>query len=147
MVTSLFVVLMALVILAIVVRLVEARVAFFPSAGEDVTPSEFEVPYTADYVMSADGERLRVWALPREEARASVVYFHGNGGNLSIWAPILAGIHREGYAVYAIDYRGYGLSTGRPSERGLFRDVDAFVPWARDRVPAGLPVVYWGRSL
>src|SRR5688572_8725241 len=103
MVTSLFVVLMALVILAIVVRLVEAR--------------------------------------------ASVVYFHGNGGNLSIWAPILAGIHREGYAVYAIDYRGYGLSTGRPSERGLFRDLDAFVPWARDRVPAGLPVVYWGRSL
>ena len=63
---------------------------------------------------------------PREGMpRAHIVYFHGNGGNLSIWAPILAGVARRGYTVTAFDYRGYGNSTGRPGESGLYRDVDA----------------------
>ena len=64
--------------------------------------------------------------MPAEVApRALVLYFHGNGGNLSVWLPILAGVAREGFTVAAIDYRGYGKSSGTPSEKGLYRDVDA----------------------
>lgn len=126
------------VLLAIAVRLMEARFAFFPLAGEDVTPADFNIPFDAAFVTTSDDQRLRVWSLRHQEARAVVVYFHGNGGNLAIWAPILAGIHREGYTVHAVDYRGYGLSTGSPSERGLFRDVEAFVAWAWEGVPAGV---------
>ncbi len=90
---------------------------------------------------------VAVIALLVRLSESGFAYFHGNGGNLSIWAPILAGIARQGYAVTAFDYRGYGNSTGRPSERGLYRDVDAIVErfWSEPR-PAG-PVVYWGRSL
>lgn len=137
----------ALVALGVVVRLIEARFAFFPLAGEDLTPADLAVPYEASVVTTSDDQRLRVWSLPHEEARAVVVYFHGNGGNLSIWAPILVGIHRQGYTVHAVDYRGYGLSTGTPSERGLFRDVEAFVAWAWQRPGGRVPLVYWGRSL
>ncbi len=75
-----------------------------------------------------------------------MLYFHGNGGNLSIWLPILAGIVRQGYTVAAFDYRGYGASTGRPTERGLYTDVDAVLQWAYDSAP-GAATVYWGRSL
>jgi len=63
-----------------------------------------------------------------------------------VWAPILAGIHRRGYAIHAFDYRGYGESTGRPSEQGLYRDVDAALGWAWEGAGQA-PLVYWGRSL
>jgi uncharacterized protein len=129
------------------VRWLEPRFAFFPSAGETSTPAELGAPFVADTVATSDGERLRVWVLPHERARAFVVYFHGNGGNLSVWMPILVGVQRRGFTVLAFDYRGFGLSTGRPTENGLYRDVDAIVEYAWRRSGSAAPIVYWGRSL
>ena len=137
----------ALAAIAILVRAVEARFAFFPSAGEHATPDDLGLTFERATLSTSDGEHLRAWLLPNPAARALVVYFHGNGGNLSVWLPILAGLQRQGFTVAAIDYRGYGASTGRPSERGLYRDVDAALEWASRLVKPGLPVLYWGRSL
>src|ERR1019366_2383537 len=125
---------------------VKFAVALFPALGETVTPREFGVDYTPLSIATRDGERLRAWALIHPAPRAQVVYFHGNGGNLSVWAPILAVIARHGYSVLAVDYRGYGVSTGRPSERGLYRDVDAVLEQFWGSTPRR-PVMYWGRSL
>jgi len=134
-------------LLMLLVRAVEPHFAFFPAPGEDVTPLDFGQRFDPLTVETADGERLHAWHLSADSPRASVVYFHGNGGNLSVWAPILASLPRRGYSVLAVDYRGYGLSTGHPSERGLYRDVDAVLERAwRDR-DHRLPIVYWGRSL
>ena len=135
-----------LVVLILIVRLLESRFAFFPALGETVTPREFGVDYTPLSIATRDGERLRGWALIHPAPRAQVVYFHGNGGNLSVWAPILAVIARHGYSVLAVDYRGYGVSSGSPSERGLYRDVDAVLEQVWSATPRR-PVVYWGRSL
>src|SRR5262245_1221511 len=138
----------ALAVVAGIVRLVELRLAFFPLAGEDETPAQHGVSHTPFTLATSDGERIQGWHLSRADAQAQVVYFHGNGGNLSIWSDILAGLARQGYDVIAIDYRGYGKSTGRPSEAGLYRDVDAVIAFAHDRLRrADLPLVYWGRSL
>lgn len=137
----------ALLGLAAMVRVLEPKLAFFPSKGEMRTPAEFGVPFERSSIRSADDVELHAWFLPHPEPRAHVLYFHGNGGNLSVWAPIVSEIQRRGYSVRAIDYRGYGLSTGRPSEKGLYRDVDAAVAWARDASPRGAPVIFWGRSL
>jgi fermentation-respiration switch protein FrsA (DUF1100 family) len=137
----------ALAAIAILVRAVEARFAFFPSAGEQQTPEDLGLTFEPATLTTSDGERLRAWVLPSPTAKALVVYFHGNGGNLSVWLPILAELHRQGFTVAAIDYRGYGASTGRPSEKGLYRDVDAALEWAAGLVTPGRPVVYWGRSL
>jgi fermentation-respiration switch protein FrsA (DUF1100 family) len=136
-----------LVALAVLVRLLEPRLAFFPLAGETETPRDFGVDYEPLSISTEDGEQLRAWSMVRPDSRASVLYFHGNGGNLSIWAPILTGIALRGYSVLALDYRGYGMSTGRPTERGLYRDVEAAVARFWADVPQGTPVVYWGRSL
>src|SRR6185503_8191536 len=89
------------------VRWLEPRFAFFPSAGESTTPSEFGVGFTPLTLPTADGERLSAWLLTVADPRAFVVYFHGNGGNLSIWAPILSDLASHGYDVLAVDYRGY----------------------------------------
>jgi uncharacterized protein len=132
-------------VLALLARSIEARFAFFPSAGELETPADAGVAFEAATIRTRDGERLHGWFLPHPHARALVVYFHGNGGNLSVWLPVLAAIHRQGYAVRAFDYRGYGLSSGSPGERGLYADVEAALEWAAadDRAPT----IYWGRSL
>lgn len=133
--------------LAILVRWLEPRLAFFPFAGETETPRDFGLPFDAVTIRTADGEHLRAWRIEAPSAKARIVYFHGNGGNLSNWAPILAGIAGRGYSVFAIDYRGYGLSSGRPTERGLYRDVDATLPVAWPAADPRVPIVYWGRSL
>ncbi len=145
-------------VLALLVRMVEPRLAFYPLAGESTTPADFGLAYQTLSVTTRDGERLHGWRLApqlsgeggpaaRENPRAHIVYFHGNGGNLSIWAPILAGLARRGYAVTAFDYRGYGSSAGRPSERGLYRDADAVLERFWSGPPLQGPVIYWGRSL
>jgi fermentation-respiration switch protein FrsA (DUF1100 family) len=137
-----------LVAVILLVRLVEPALAFFPTAGEDVTPADHGAPFRADTILTSDREHLRVWHLVHSAPQARIVYFHGNGGNLSMWSPILADLWRQGYDVIAVDYRGYGVSTGRPTESGLYRDVDATLAFVGERAPAiAAPLVYWGRSL
>jgi pimeloyl-ACP methyl ester carboxylesterase len=139
---------LAAVVVGWLVRSYEAKLAFFPTRGEDATPGAYGAPFTPMTVATTDGERLRVWHLTHEKPRARVVYFHGNGGNLSLWSDILVAIARRGFEVVAFDYRGYGLSTGTPSEQGLYRDVEAVLGLVHDRLRrSDIPLVYWGRSL
>jgi fermentation-respiration switch protein FrsA (DUF1100 family) len=133
--------------LALFVRWLEPRMAFVPFTGEDVTPRTFGLAFEPLTIATADGERLRAWRIDAPSPRARILYFHGNGGNLSNWAPILAAIVRRGYSVAAVDYRGYGVSTGRPTERGVYRDADAFVRAVWTDADARVPTIFWGRSL
>ena len=97
------------------------------------------------------GERIVAWAhadpgLPAE--RPAVVFFHGNGENLETMR--MAGLYEElarlGIAWIAIDYPGYGRSTGSPSEAGVMAAADAAVAWVRERHP-DRPLVLCGWSL
>ena len=137
-----------LVVLTWLIRQAEPRFAFFPFPGEDTTPQQFGVNFTPLTIATPDGERLRAWHLPRADAMAQVVYFHGNGANLSVWSDVLVGLWQHRLDVVAVDYRGYGLSTGTPSERGLYTDVEATIGHVQTQLRrADLPLVYWGRSL
>jgi hypothetical protein len=137
------------VLLMGLVSMLEPKLVFFPYKGEDQTPASFRIPYSVVHIDTSDGERLVAWQLEPAEAVADVLYFHGNGGNLSVWLPALAGLHHHGLRVLAVDYRGYGLSTGTPSEQGLYRDAEAVVRHAAGRRggDARRPLVFWGRSL
>jgi fermentation-respiration switch protein FrsA (DUF1100 family) len=137
----------AIAALALLVRWIEPRFAFYPTPGETESPRDYGVPYEALDIVTPEGGRLRAWIMRAQNPRARVVYFHGNGGNLSNWAPILTGIVRHGYSVFAFDYRGYGLSTGRPTERGLYQDIDNVVRRAWSDDTGAVPTIYWGRSL
>jgi hypothetical protein len=141
-------VVVSIVGVALLVRRFEPRFAFFPFAGESRTPESFGMPYTALTIETSDGERLRAWHLRRPDAVAQVVYFHGNGGNLAVWSDVLVGVARHGYDVVAIDYRGFGLSTGAPTEQGLYRDVDATLAYVDAHLRrSDVPLIYWGRSI
>ena len=132
---------------ALLVRWVEPKIAFYPTRGETETPRAYGVPFEAQDIVTPEGDHLRAWIMRAPNARANIVYFHGNGGNLSNWAPILTGIVQHGYSVFAFDYRGYGMSSGRPTELGLYHDVGIIANRALNDVTDDVPRIYWGRSL
>lgn len=137
-----------LLALKLMVIWLEPRMAFFPLPGVQETPAAAGLPYVDVKIRTADGETLHAWWMEHPEPRAQVVFWHGNGGNLSLWLDALVALRRRGLSVLAADYRGYGASTGRPTERGLYRDAEAVTRefHARFRRP-GRPVLYWGRSI
>ncbi|MFN2444195.1 MAG: alpha/beta hydrolase [Vicinamibacterales bacterium] len=130
------------------VRGVERRLAFYPLDGEPMTPATLGAPFEPRTIETADGERVRLWKFSAAQPRALVVYFHGNGGNLSLWSDVLVSLWQRRLDVVALDYRGYGVSTGTPSESGLYADVDATLRFVHaDARQPGVPLIYWGRSL
>jgi hypothetical protein len=141
-------ILVILVTLKVVVWLMEPRMAFFPIRGVQGTPAGFGLPFTDVSIPTPDGETLHAWWLEHPQPRGQVLFWHGNGGNLSLWLDVIAELRRRGFSVLAADYRGYGGSTGRPSERGIYVDGDAAVALFNKRLrTSGAPVIFWGRSL
>jgi fermentation-respiration switch protein FrsA (DUF1100 family) len=134
--------------LKLLVGRLEPRAAFFPMRGEQANPGDAGIRFERVVVNTEDGERLSAWWIPGPPGAPEVLFFHGNGGNLSVWGDAVIGIAGQGWSVFALDYRGYGLSTGQPTETGLYKDADAALAefWTH-RHHASAPVLYWGRSL
>jgi fermentation-respiration switch protein FrsA (DUF1100 family) len=99
-------------------------------------------------LLTDDGIRLHGWFVPAPEARAVLLYFHGNAGNISYRLERIALFQRLKLSVLILDYRGYGKSAGRPSEDGTYRD--AMAAWRHltgERGVAPEKIVVFGRSL
>ncbi len=77
------------------------------------------------YFPSLDGTRLNGWYIPAEENHPTIVFAHGNGGNLAFYQPVIQAFVSHGYGVFTFDYRGYGKSEGTPSEEGVYEDFEA----------------------
>ena len=93
-----------------------------------------------------DGERVIAWHVAPRDGRPVVLYFHGNGGSLASRAGRFAALTADGTGLVALSYRGYGGSTGRPTEQGLIRDAEAVHAFAVARYPAAR-LIPWGESL
>ena len=101
--------------------------------------------YSVRHITEPDGTRLTLWRTDAASAKAPViVFFYGNAGVLSDFAPIGAVLHGEGYGIVLASYRGYPPNAGAPSEDGLMTDARAVLA----SLPRGHgPVVLWGQSL
>jgi fermentation-respiration switch protein FrsA (DUF1100 family) len=97
---------------------------------------------------STDGTKLFGWLVEVERPLGTLLWCHGNAGNIIHRLENLAELYRLGLSVFLFDYRGYGRSEGRPSEDGLYRDAEAAYLYLRQerQVPASRLVVF-GRSL
>lgn len=93
---------------------------------------------------TADGERVLAWHVPPRGDKPLVVYFHGNGGALNLRADRFKRLTAEGIGLLALSYRGYGGSSGKPTEAGLIADARAAYAYAAERYPR---IVLWGESL
>ena len=96
---------------------------------------------------TTDGETLVAWYFPPKDGRPLILYFHGNGGALVDRVPRFRLFTARGYGVLAVSYRGYGGSTGWPTENGLMQDGDAAYREARARGYDGNRIVLMGASL
>ena len=125
----------------------EHSMLYHPTPLSGGTPRDFGLPFQELALKTADGETLGAWFCPRPEQEAPVLlFFHGNAGNREDRLHNVAGLWQAGISVLIFDYRGYGESTGRPSEAGLLADGLAAFDWLKDQVrPRG--IVLFGRSL
>jgi uncharacterized protein len=102
-------------------RLLLHRLLYFPDRAVPPTPA-----IAADVEIDSDGERLHGWWVGAAgRARGHVLFCHGNGGNIGDRLPHVRLLAEAGLDVLAFDYRGYGRSSGRPSEQGTYRDAQA----------------------
>lgn len=113
--------------LSLVLCLAGCTTAFFqPSTAIYQTPGQFGLEYEPVEPRAADGTELFAWFLPaRGEARATVLYLHGNAENISAHFANVAWLPARGFNVLALDYRGYGGSAGTPTLAGVQLDIDA----------------------
>lgn len=128
----------------------QEKLLYYPQLGREMhaTPGDHGLAYEPLTLLTPDNERLDGWFVPKERARASVLILHGNAGNISHRLDTIAMFHRLGYNVLIFDYRGYGRSTGKPSEVGLYRDAQAAWEYlARQRGVPPERIILFGESL
>ena len=124
---------------------------YFPSSyphGDWGAPQREGVTVEDVELQTQDGIGIHAWYFPNEEAEVTILFFHGNAGNLSDrfhWMTKLAEIPAN---ILIVDYRGYGKSEGRPSEAGIYLDAEAAWDWltGEKKMPAEKIVIY-GNSL
>jgi fermentation-respiration switch protein FrsA (DUF1100 family) len=133
---------------ALLLFLMQGRMLFLPSGELWATPAAAGLPFEEVWLETADSERLHAWWVPHPEARGTVLFSHGNAGNISHRVDSLELFHALAVNVLIYDYRGYGQSAGRPTEAGLYRDGEAALAWLEQArgVPAAA-VVQFGRSM
>ena len=121
---------------------------YFPDSTIYQDPGDFGLEFEDVYLTTSDGVRIHGWFVPGSGG-PTLIWFHGNGGNISNRADNIAGLNRRlGVSILIIDYRGYGLSDGSPNEQGTYLDAEAAVTHALSRPDVDPErVVLFGRSL
>jgi uncharacterized protein len=128
---------------------IEKRFIFFPEKRIVSTPADAGLDFEELYLSTPDGVRIHAWFIPAPDSRKTLLWFHGNGGNIS---------HRVGHlrllrqalkiSVLMVEYRGYGQSDGTVTEEGTYRDALTAYDYllTRPEIERGAIVVY-GQSL
>lgn len=131
--------------------LFQSRQVYFPdlpSREVDATPADLGLAYEALKLTTADGETLEAWYLPATGGGRTLLYLHGNGGNMGHRLDAMAMFHSLGLNVLIFDYRGYGDSTGKPDEDGTYQD--ALAAWRHLTLQRGISpdrIALYGESL
>jgi hypothetical protein len=124
------------------------RLVYFPSRVHDGgTPAALGLAYEDVVLRADDGVRLHAWLVRAPAAQHTVLFLHGNAGNISHRLDKLAVLTDAGADVLLLDYRGYGASEGTPDEAGTYRDADAAYGWLLGRGVAAGDLVVYGESL
>ncbi len=137
----------ALYVAALVLLYVaQRRLLYLPNA-EEIPPASVGLPEAERiHLTTSDGERLLAWRIPPRPGAPLIVYFHGNGGGIGLRANRFAAFAAAGFGVLAVEYRGYGGSSGAPSEQGLTLDAEAAYQAALAEAPPER-IVLIGESL
>ncbi len=132
--------------LVVLMYVAQRSMMYFPLAAR-TSPAAAGLPQAEELVLdTADGERVIAWHMPPRDDKPVILYFHGNGGALNYRADRFRALTADGTGLVALSYRGYGGSSGQPTESGLLQDAAAAYRFAAQRYPA-TRLALWGESL
>ncbi len=139
-----------LLLFAALVRLLEQKMVFYPVKFPNGYwhPEKFGLDVEDIYFDTSDDVRLHGWLVQSDTAVATVLWCHGNAGNISDRLDNLARLAETPLNVFIFDYRGYGRSTGVPAESGVYLDAEAAYDYliSERRVKPSRLIIF-GRSL
>ena len=131
-------------VLGALVYLAQRSLMYFPDRAR-TSPGAAGFAQAQDVTLdTADGENVIAWHVPPHEGKPVILYFHGNGGALNLRVDRFRKIVAQGFGLVALSYRGYGGSSGKPSEQGLIEDARAAYAFAAERYAR---IAVWGESL
>ena len=126
----------------------QERFIYYPLAELTGDPGLVGLDWEEVDLQSEDGVRLHAWWVPAESERGVLLFLHGNHGNVSHRLELLRTLVDVGFSVLILDYRGYGRSAGKPSERGTYLDAQAAWDYlVREQGRAPGEILLYGRSL
>jgi uncharacterized protein len=138
-------------ILYLMLRWFEYRQVYHPFARMDATGRELGRPFEDLSLETTDGVQLHAWFFPADTGspRADIAFLlcHGNAGNISHRIDHAEALLETGASVFLLEYRGYGLSAGRPSEKGTYLDAQTGYRWLREKGFDPGRIVVLGESL
>lgn len=124
------------------------RLIYFPIEKIEATPENIGLSYKDASFKAGDGITLHGWLVPAENSKGTILFFHGNAGNISHRLDSIAIFNRLGFSTFIFDYRGYGKSEGKPSEKGIYLDAEAawnYLTQEKQLQPD--KIILFGRSL
>jgi fermentation-respiration switch protein FrsA (DUF1100 family) len=131
----------------IYLRFIEGRTLFYPEKEIEFTPQSFGLKFEEVFFKTPDNLELNGWFVPSEDARYTVIFCHGNAGNISHRLEKIKFFHTLGCNVLIFDYRGYGRSNGKPSENGLYQDIQGAYEYLLSRKIAPDQIIGYGESI
>lgn len=128
-------------------RHLERRAIFHPEKEIEYSPGELGLDFEDVFFKTNDGLNLNGWFLFCPGAKYTLLYCHGNAGNISHRIESVSFFHALGLNVFIFDYRGYGRSQGRPDEKGLYLDAQSAYNYLLSRGIRPEQIIGFGKSL
>jgi fermentation-respiration switch protein FrsA (DUF1100 family) len=134
--------------LGLVLYFMQPKFLYNPVRGVIYTPNELGLDFEKVILKSSDGLRLSGWYIPAKHSELTVLFCHGNEGNIMHRLDSINILYNLGLNCFIFDYRGYGDSGGKPSEEGTYLDVRAAYKWlTKEKKISPNNIIIFGRSL
>jgi uncharacterized protein len=134
--------------LALFLYYMQPRFLYEPIRQIPYTPAELGLDFENVYFKTGDRLRLHGWFVPAPNALFTVLYCHGNGGNMMYFLETVNFLNKLGLNCFVFDYRGYGYSRGTPDEDGTYLDARAAYKWlTKKKGVAPQQIIIFGWSL
>jgi fermentation-respiration switch protein FrsA (DUF1100 family) len=135
-------------VLGAVLYIKQPRLLYRPEKEISGTPAEIGLDFEDVVFKSSDGLGLSGWYVPAKSSKLTLLFCHGNGGNIGHRLDSINIFHHLGLNCFIFDYRGYGSSSGKPSEEGTYADAMAAYKWlTEEKKTAEEDIIIFGRSM
>ncbi len=137
----------AVALVMIYLRYIEKRSLFYPAKEIEYLPRDLGMDFEDVFFKTPDNLELNGWFVTSKDAAYTVLFCHGNAGNISHRLEKLKFFQGLGCNIFIFDYRGYGRSKGVPSEKGLYNDVQGAYNYLLSRKILPEQIIGYGESI